>query len=63
MRIYTQLTREHRYKLSVLLKIVHNQSEIAKVLGVHKSTVRSRVIPQSWTEGLPTQASSPAGIE
>jgi IS30 family transposase len=36
---YTQLTQEQRYQIHSLLKMDHNQVEIAKCLGVHKSTV------------------------
>ena len=35
----TQLTREQRYQISALLKMGHNRSEIAAVIGKHKSTV------------------------
>ena len=36
---YTQLTQEQRYQIQALLKMGHQQTEIAKYLGVHKSTV------------------------
>lgn len=36
---YTQLTQEQRYQIYALLKIGHNGTEIAKVLGSHKSTI------------------------
>ena len=39
MSHYTQLTREERYQISALKTAGHNQVEIAKVLGRHKSTV------------------------
>lgn len=39
MRIYTQLTQEQRYQIFALLKMDHNRTEIACVLGVHKSTI------------------------
>jgi len=39
MSYYTQLTQEQRYQISALLKMDHTQIEIAKVIGVHKSTV------------------------
>jgi len=39
MRIYTQLTREQRYQIYALLKAGHNQTEIALLISVHKSTV------------------------
>jgi len=36
---YTQLTREQRYQIYALLKMGHSQTEIATVIGKHKSTV------------------------
>jgi IS30 family transposase len=39
MRTYTQLTQEQRYQISVLLKIGQNQTEIAEMIGKHKSTI------------------------
>ena len=36
---YTQLTKEQRYQIYALLKIGHNQTEIAEVIGSHKSTI------------------------
>lgn len=39
MRIYTQLTYEQRYQIYALMKADHNQTEIAYLIGVHKSTI------------------------
>lgn len=39
MRHYTQLTQEQRYQIYALMKAGLNQSEIAAIVGVHKSTV------------------------
>ena len=39
MRTYKQLTREQRYQIYALMKMGHNQTEIAEVVSVHKSTV------------------------
>ena len=39
MRTYTQLTHEQRYQIYSLLKAGHNQTEIAKNIQVHKSTI------------------------
>ncbi len=36
---YTQLTREQRYQIYALQKAAHNRTEIAAIIGVHKSTV------------------------
>jgi len=39
MKIYTQLTSEQRYQIYALLKKNHTQTDIAQIIGVHKSTV------------------------
>src|SRR3990170_2859184 len=39
MSTYTQLTQEQRYQVYALLKMGHNQTAIATVVGVHKSTI------------------------
>jgi IS30 family transposase len=39
MRTYAQLTQEQRYQIYALKKTGHSPSEIAAVIGVHKSTV------------------------
>ena len=39
MRGYTQLTQEGRYQVHALKKAGHSQTEIAAVLGRHKSTI------------------------
>lgn len=39
MRTYTQLTQEQRYQIYALLKAGHNQTEIAGLIHVHKSTI------------------------
>ena len=36
---YTQLAREQRYQIYGLIKAAHNQSEIAAIIGCHKSTI------------------------
>src|SRR6185295_2355332 len=36
---YTQLTREQRYQIFALMKAGHNQSQIAAIVGCHKSTI------------------------
>jgi IS30 family transposase len=36
---YTQLTREQRYQIYALMKAGLFQTKIAKVIGVHKSTI------------------------
>jgi IS30 family transposase len=44
MRHYNQLTLEKRYGIYSLLKTDHTQSKIAKVIGVHKSTISRELI-------------------
>jgi transposase, IS30 family len=39
MRSYQQLTQEQRYQIYALLKMGHNQTEIAETVGVHKATI------------------------
>lgn len=39
MDLYKQLTQEQRYGIYSLIKTGHSQSEIAQVVGVHKSTI------------------------
>ena len=41
---YKQLTREERYQISALLKIGHNQTEIATMLGKDKSSISREII-------------------
>ena len=43
MKSYTQLTQEQRYQISALLKGNHTQSEIARILQVHKSTISREI--------------------
>ena len=43
MGTYTQLTQTQRYQISALLKIGHYQAEIAKTIGVHKSTISREI--------------------
>ncbi|MCW8128664.1 IS30 family transposase [Microbulbifer halophilus] len=39
MKRYTQLTQEQRYQIYASMKAEHSQTEIAAIIGVHKSTV------------------------
>ena len=39
MRFHAQLTHEQRYQIAALLEAGHNQTEIAGVIGVDKSTI------------------------
>lgn len=49
MKHYTQLTQEQRYQIQALMKAGLNQTEIAVIVGVHKSTI-SRELRRS--EGI-----------
>ena len=54
MRTYTQLTQEQRYQVYALLKMGHNQTEIATVGDVDKlSYYQVRVIPKPPPSGRP----------
>jgi len=39
MEKYNQLSVESRHKIQALLEAGHNQSEIARNIGVHRSTI------------------------
>ena len=43
MRTYKHLTQEQRYQIYALLKTKNNITKIAKVIGVHKSTVQREI--------------------
>lgn len=54
---YTQLTREERYQIKVLLKTGQNQSEIADAIGVNKSTISRELVRNRGQRGYrPEQA-------
>jgi IS30 family transposase len=56
---YTQLTQEQRYQIYALLKIGHNQKEIAEVIGSHKSTISRELRRNCGQKGYrPKQAHS-----
>lgn len=57
MTTYHQLTREQRYQIAALLETGHNQSEIARCLNVHKSTISRELRRNTATHGyLPRHA-------
>lgn len=59
MRHYTQLTREERYQIYALKTAGHNQAEIAKIIGRHKSTVSRELTRNRGLRGYrPKQANS-----
>lgn len=61
MRSYTQLTREQRYQISVLLKMGHNFTEIAGLPQVHKSMVGRDIYRNRGRRGYrPRQADQKA---
>jgi IS30 family transposase len=54
---YKQLTQEQRYQIYALLKTAHSQSEIAEVIGVHRSTICRELKRNRGTRGYrPQQA-------
>lgn len=61
MQHYSQLTSEQRYQIYVLMKQDFNQSEIAELIGVHKSTVSRELRRNSGGRGYrPKQAHAKA---
>ena len=59
MRTYAQLTQEQRYQIYALMKMGHNQTEIAQVLEVHKSTISRELRRNEGKRGYrPQQAHS-----
>jgi len=54
---YTQLTHEERYQIAALLKAEHDQTEIAMILGRHKSTICREIRRSTGLRGCrPRQA-------
>jgi len=54
---YTQLTREQRYQIYVLLKAGHHQTQIAVIIGCHKSTISRELRRNCGPQGYyPSQA-------
>ncbi len=60
MKPYHQLTREQRYQIAALREAGHNQSEIARVIGMHKYRL-ARTAPQSRHTRLSAAACSSPG--
>jgi len=57
MAKYTQLTSEQRYQIYALLKVEQTQTEIAQVVGMHKSTISREIERNSGQRGYrPIQA-------
>lgn len=57
MRTYRQLTSEQRYQISALKRIGHSQTEIAKELEVHKTTISRELSRNQGERGYrPNQA-------
>ena len=58
---YTQLTREQRYQIYALIKGTHNQSQIAAIIGCHKSTISRELRRNCGAHGYyPNQAQQQA---
>ena len=61
MKTYHQLTREQRYQIAALREAGHNQSEIARGIGAHKSTV-ARELRRNRHAWLPAAARPPLAL-
>lgn len=48
MRSYHQLTQAQRYQISVLQSLGHSYTEMAQVIGVHKSTISREMARHPW---------------
>jgi IS30 family transposase len=48
MRTYHQLTRDQRYQIFALRSLGHSYTEIAQVVGVHKSTISRELARHPW---------------
>jgi IS30 family transposase len=56
MNKYSQLSKENRHQIKALLDAGHNQSEIARTIGVHRSTISrelARNVPNEESEDNP----------
>jgi IS30 family transposase len=51
MRYYTQLTLEQRYQIQAVLKTVYPYTKIARVVGVHLSTISREIQPNRGRRG------------
>ena len=51
MQKYTQLSEENRHQIKALLDAGHNQSEIARTIGVHRSTISRELNRNVANEG------------
>ena len=57
MKHYTHLTQEQRYQISVLKKSAYSYSEIANIVGCHKSTISREIKRNTGKRGYrPLQA-------
>lgn len=63
MRHYTQLTEHQRYQIYALMKAGHNQTETARIIGVHKATISREVRRNRGLRGYrPRQAQQLARV-
>jgi len=63
MRTYHQLTQIQRYQIYVLQKTKHSQTEIAKVIGVHKSSVSRELKRNRGKRGYRPQQAHEKALE
>jgi IS30 family transposase len=55
MKQDTQLTQQERYQISILLKAGYSQSEIARIMNRHKSTISREIRRNSGLRGYRPQ--------
>ncbi len=63
MRTYHQLTQEQRYQIYGLRKTGHSRSEIAAVIGVHKSSVSRELKRNRGDRGYRAQQAHELALE
>lgn len=63
MRTYHQLTQPQRYQIYALQKTNHTLTEIAKVIGVHKSSVSREVKRNRGQRGYRPQQAHEFAVE
>lgn len=63
MQKYTQLSVENRHQIKALLNAGHNQSEIARTIGVHRSTVCRELKRNVANEEPPDKSYCPSSAQ
>jgi len=60
---YTQLTQEQRYQIAILRKAGHIQSDIADMIGAHKSTISRELARNTGQRGYRAKQSHRLAME